>query len=218
MTGWNGLLRKEWVLMRYSVVIFVVIFTGIAVSSFAPAAVGGIVDSVELADMFSTILTFLGMGLFLHSLQVDMKQPDIWLHSPASIWKLLFVKVAMVLLLVMGFILIWSGIGVIAYFMGGFAGFVPGLITLQKLLVTTIFMITASLFIWVVYKVLEIRHGWLTALISLIPIFVFGVMIWGFLIVVLKTMEPLASMLIYIAVSFVLFAGGAILLEKKVRY
>ncbi|WP_432362469.1 hypothetical protein [Sporosarcina sp. UB5] len=218
MTGWNGLLRKEWVLMRLTAVIFVVFFIGIAVSSFTPAAVGGIVDSVELTDMFSTILTFIGMGLFLHSLQVDLKQPELWLHSPASIWKLLFVKMAMALLAVVGFILIWSGIGVIAYFMGGFAGFVPGMITLQKLLVTAIFIMTASLLIWVIYKVLEIRLGWFAALISLIPIFIIGLMIWGFLTVVLKTMGPLASTFIYIAVSIVLFASGATLLEKKVRY
>ncbi|MFC5601826.1 hypothetical protein [Sporosarcina koreensis] len=218
MTGWNGLLRKEWVSLKYSVVIFVVIFIGLAVSSFTPAAVGGIVDSNELDHFFTTILMFSGIALFLHSLQVDLKRPDVWLHSPAPIWKLLFAKMAMALLVVMGLVLIWGGIGVVAYFIGGFAGFVPGVITVQKLLVSSIFMMTASMLIWVIYKVIEIRLGWLAAILSLIPIFVFGMVIWGFLTVVLKTMEPLASTFIYLAVSFVLFASGAILLEKKVRY
>lgn len=217
MTGWNGLLRKEWVLLRYSLFAFVVIFIVLAVSSFTPAAVGGIVDPDELAHMFSTILIGIALALFLHSLQVDLKQPDLWLHSPASIWKLLFVKVGMVLLLMMGFVLIWGVLGVFAYFLGGIAGIIPGVLTLQKLFANTIFMITAGLLIWVVYKTLEIRHGWLAVLLTLIPIS-FGVIIWGFLIVVMKTMDPLASTLIFIAVSIVLFVSGAILLEKKVRY
>lgn len=34
MMSWNGLLRKEWVLMRYSLVTFIVVFVVIAVSSF----------------------------------------------------------------------------------------------------------------------------------------------------------------------------------------
>src|SRR5690606_15847537 len=187
---------------------FVVIFIGLAISSFAPAAVGGIVDSNELDQFFSTLLMFSGLALFLHSLQVDLKRPDVWLHSPAPIWKLLFAKMAMALLVVIGLVLIWGGIGVAAYFLGGFAGFVPGVITLQKLLVTSIFMMTASLLIWVVYKIMEIRLGWLAALFSLIPVVLFGMVIWGFLMVVLKTMEPFASTFIYIAVSFVLFTSG----------
>ena len=93
--AWNGLIRKEWMLMRWSAIVFVVTFTVIAISSFAPIAVGGIFDVNELVQMFSTMHMFFGAALFLHSLHTDMKQPDVWFHSPASIGKLLGVKAMM---------------------------------------------------------------------------------------------------------------------------
>lgn len=217
MTSWNGLLRKEWMIMRYSLVTFIVVFIVIAVSSFAPMAVGGIMDGVELTQMFSMMLILCGASLFLHSLHTDTKQPDLWLHSPFSIVKLLGIKVFMAILFVFGSFIIWSGIGVGAYFIGGFAGGIPGFTPLLKILVNTLFFISAGLLIWVIYKILEIRTGWLAAVISLIPISV-AAMIWGILIAVWETMELPVSSLIYIIVSIVLFAGGAILLEKKVRY
>ncbi|WP_252504822.1 hypothetical protein [Sporosarcina sp. Marseille-Q4943] len=217
MTSWNGLLRKEWVLMRYSLVTFIVVFFVIAVSSFAPMAVGGIMDGVELTQMFSMMLMLMGASFFLHSLHIDMKQPDVWLHSPYSIVKLLGVKAFMSILFVLGGFIIWSGIGVGAFFIGGFAGGIPGLTPLLKMLVNTLFFISAGLLIWVIYKILEIRIGWLAAVISLIPISI-AAMIWGFLIAVWETMDFPVSSIIYIIVSIVLFAGGAVLLDKKVRY
>lgn len=217
MTGWNGLLRKEWAVMKYSLATYIVVFTVIAISSFSPMAVGGIMDGVELTQMFSMMLIFMGAALFLHSLHVDTKQPDVWLHSPLSIAKLLGVKVFASILFVLGGVLIWGGIGVGAYFIGGFAGGFPGLTPLLKMLVNTLFFISAGLLIWVIYKILEIRLGWVASIISLIPIS-FAAMTWGILIAVWETMELPVSTLIYIFVSFVLFAGGAFLLEKKVRY
>jgi hypothetical protein len=217
MTSWNGLLRKEWVLMKYSLITFIVVFVVIAVSSFAPMAVGGIMDGVELTQMFSMMLMLFGVSLFLHSLHTDTKQPDVWLHSPFSIVKLLGVKAFMAILFVVGSFIIWSGIGVGAYFIGGFAGGIPGLTPLLKIIVNTLFFISAGLLIWVIYKVLESRVGWLAAIISLIPISI-GTMIWGFLIAVWETMELPVSSIIYIILSIALFASGAILLEKKVRY
>lgn len=217
MTSWNGLLRKEWVLMRYSLLTFIVVFVVIAVSSFAPMAVGGIMDADELTQMFSMMLIFMATAFFLHSLHTDAKQPDVWLHSPFSIVKLLGIKAFTSILVVFGGFIIWSGIGVGAYFIGGFAGGIPGLTPLLKMLVNTLFFISAGLLIWVNYKMLEIRLGWLASIISLIPIS-FAAMTWGILIAVWETLELPVSSIIYIIVSFALFAGGAVLLEKKVRY
>lgn len=217
MMSWNGLLRKEWMILRYSLITFTVVFVVIAVSSFAPMAVGGIMDGVELTQMFSMMLMLMAASFFLHSLHTDMKEPDVWLHSPFSIVKLLGAKVFTSILFIVGGFIIWSGIGAGAYFIGGFAGGIPGLTPLVKMIVNTLFFISAGLLIWVIYKVLEIRIGWLASLISLIPISI-AAMAWGFLIAVWETMELPASTLLYIIVSIVLFAGGAILLEKKVRY
>lgn len=217
MTSWSGLLKKEWMILRYSLITFTVVFVVIAVSSFAPMAVGGIMDGVELTQMFSMMLMLMAVSFFLHSLHTDTKQPDLWLHSPFSIVKLLGAKTFMAILTVFGGFIIWSGIGVGAYFIGGFAGGIPGLTPLLKVLLNTFFFISAGLLIWVIYKVLEVRMGWFAAFISLIP-FSITMLIWGFLIVVWETLELPVSSIIYIIVSIALFASGAILLEKKVRY
>lgn len=217
MTSWNGLLKKEWVLMRHSLVTFIVVFVVIAVSAFTPMAVGGIMDGVELTQMFSVMLIFMAASLFLHSLQTDTKQPDVWLHSPFSIVKLLGVKAFTSILFVFGGFIIWSGLGVVAYFIGGFVGGIPGLTPLLKMLVNTLFFISAGLLVWVIYKILEVKMGWVAAVISLLPISIAAI-IWGFLIVVWDNLGLLVSSMIYIIVSSVLSACGAILLEKKVRY
>ncbi|MCM3710586.1 hypothetical protein [Sporosarcina luteola] len=217
MTGWNGLFRKEWMLMRYSFIAFIVLFIVIAVSSFTPLAVGGIFDLTETTNMFSFFQMYFGALLFIHSLHTDMKRPDVWLHSPASITRLLGSKMLMALLLVGLSNLIWTGIGIVVHFMGGFEGVIPGWPNLLKVFLITIFAISASLPIWVIYRLLSLRIGWL-AIIVLLLFFFFGSMAWGIIEVIWGEFGPNIGSLVYILVSIVLFVSGAILLEKKVRY
>lgn len=216
MTAVGGLLRKEWILMRWSAVGFVAVLTLIAISSFAPLAVGGIFDINEYVQMFSTMHMFFGAALFLHSLHTDMKQPDVWFHSPASIWKLLGVKAMLAILINFGSFIIWSSIWVIAYFFGGFVGDIPEITTLLKLFVNIIFIISVSLAIWVVYKLAEAKIG-LFAILIVIILIPMGSLLWAILLLGWEMMGMTSSIL-YIIVSIVLFAVGADLLEKKVRY
>lgn len=217
MTSWNGLFRKEWMLMRYTFVAFIVVFIVIAVSSFAPLAVGGIFELIEITNTFSYLQMYFGALIFIHSLHTDMKQPDVWLHSPASITQLLSSKMLMALLLVAVSNLIWTGIGVVAYFIGGFEGVIPKWPNLLKVFLTTVFAISASLPIWVIYRLLSVKIGWL-AIIVVIILFPIGSLVWGVIEIIWEKSGPDAGSLVYIFISIVLFAGGAILLEKKVRY
>ncbi|MCG7343445.1 hypothetical protein MHZ92_04835 [Sporosarcina sp. ACRSL] len=217
MNRWSGLFKKEWMLMRMSMIFFTFSFIVIAVSSFAPAAVGGIVESDELTNMFSTMHIFIGAALFLQSLHTDMKEPDLWLHSPASIAQLLGVKVIAAVILIAGSFLIWTGIAIIAYFIGGIVGIVPDLAILVKVLVNTIFMMSVSLLIWVIYKMLAVRVRLLAGVVMLLLIFV-GFTVWGVMEFVWKISGSFTGTSLYIIVAIVLFTGGATLLEKKVRY
>ncbi|MDN4606647.1 hypothetical protein [Sporosarcina highlanderae] len=217
MISWNGLFRKEWTLMRYTFFAFILLFTVIAVSSFAPLAVGGIFDVIEITNSFSFFQMYFGALLFVHSLHTDMKRPDVWLHSPASITRLLGSKMLMALLLVGLSNLIWSVIGVVAYFIGGFEGVIPKWPNLLKVFLTTTFAISASLPIWVIYRLLSLKIGWL-AMIVLFIFFFFGSMVWGIIEVIWGGFGPNIGSLVYILISIVLFASGAVLLEKKVRY
>lgn len=216
MTAFNGLLHKEWKLMRWPLLGFVATFIVIAISSFAPIAVGGVFEVNELDGMFSTILLFLAAGLFLQSLHTDMKKPDVWLHSPASIWTLLGVKMMLAVIFVIGSFLIWTGIGVIAYFFGGFAGIIPGVATLLKLLLNTIFITSISLLLWVIYKLVEVHIGWMAVFVVIFLIYA-GSLLWAILLLGWE-ITGLTSSVPYLIVTIVLFAVGADLLEKKVRY
>lgn len=217
MTSWNGLLRKEWVLLRITFLVLIAFIIFIAASSFAPLAVGGKFDLIEITNMFSFLHMYFGALLFVHSLNADMKQPDIWLHSPASIGKLLGAKMLMALLLVGVSNLVWSGIGVFTYFIGGFVGVIPEWPNLLKVLLTTVFAISASLPIWVIYKILALRVGWLAVIIILITLSI-GSILWGIMEMIWHEFGPFAGSTLYAIVSIVLFTSGAILLEKKVRY
>ena len=216
MTAFNGLLQKEWKLMRWPMLGFVATFIVIAALSFAPIVVGGIFEVNEFDGMFSTILLFLAAGLFLQSLHTDMKKPDVWLHSPASIWMLLGVKMMMAVIFVIGSFLIWTGIGAIAYFFGGFVGIIPGMAILLKLLVNTIFMTSVSLLLWVIYKLVEVQIGWMAVFVVIFLIYA-GSLLWAILLLGWE-ITGLTSSVPYIIVTIVLFAVGADLLEKKVRY
>ena len=100
MKQWNGLLRKEWVQWRWPVLVlailmvfglfilpsfavFVVnltsVFEATMVVCFIAAAFGSMVPVITFAIMFNR----------------DMKQPDLWLHSPASTMTLVGAKMTL---------------------------------------------------------------------------------------------------------------------------
>lgn len=95
----KGLIKKEWALMRLWLVILCILNTlGI---------VGiPILLNIWIEDLpiFRTAIILVGIWLFfsyliatilfLTSLQLDMKKPDIWLHTESSIYKLIGIKLA----------------------------------------------------------------------------------------------------------------------------
>lgn len=95
----KGLIAKEWELMRLWLVVLCILNTLGIVG--IPISLNIWIDDVPIfrtAIILATIWLFLShliaTILFLTSLQLDMKRPDIWLHTESSIYKLIGTKLA----------------------------------------------------------------------------------------------------------------------------
>lgn len=94
MKEWNGLLRKEWIIMKWllivSALVAIVVMTVIpvAIASYFP----GEMDVFEVTLVVCLLWAGASIGApliaFIIMFQRDMKSPEIWLHSTASIFKL----------------------------------------------------------------------------------------------------------------------------------
>ncbi|CAM3190242.1 hypothetical protein FITA111629_08925 [Filibacter tadaridae] len=95
MNQWNGLVKREWIPMRGSLILGVLL--SLVVLSLFPSLInrlmGGELENFEitlvLCFIWAGASVFAPLAAFIISLQRDMKRPDIWLHSTASIFKLM---------------------------------------------------------------------------------------------------------------------------------
>lgn len=95
----KGLIKKEWMLMRFwLVVLFILNTLGIV---GIPLSLRTWIDDVPifktaviLAGIWLVFSHLIAILLFIVSLQLDMKRPDIWLHTESSIYKLIGTKLA----------------------------------------------------------------------------------------------------------------------------
>lgn len=98
MKQWNGLAQKEWMLWRWQLlVITVILMVGLFV---LPTIVGKIANDPNLVFEMTMVFCFMlaGVGSIIPAIAFatmfnrDMKQPDLWLHSTANMYKLIGVK------------------------------------------------------------------------------------------------------------------------------
>lgn len=101
MKQWNGLMRKEWVQWRWQLIFAI----GLAIIAllFMPTVVGKITEDFEIVFEMTLMISFMVMMVgmivpvicFATMFNRDMKLQDLWLHSTASIYKLIGVKLLM---------------------------------------------------------------------------------------------------------------------------
>ncbi|MFD1205096.1 MULTISPECIES: hypothetical protein [Sporosarcina] len=101
MKQWNGLLWKEWVQWRLSLLIIIVFMAAalIGLPSFARLLA---VEEVSVFEI-TMVICFIAAGAcilvpvihFLMMFNKDMKSPDLWLHSTASTTELVGAKMLM---------------------------------------------------------------------------------------------------------------------------
>lgn len=101
MMQWNGLLKKEWVTMKWPLLVGALF--GILVMSFFPLLINRFLGvEVEVFEV-ALVMCFIWAGASVLApvtalftmLEREMKRPDVWLHSTASIYKLVGAKALM---------------------------------------------------------------------------------------------------------------------------
>lgn len=111
----KGLIRKEWILLKWG--ILVLFFVNIAVVLAVPRFINRAFDlplntfenSLIVSGTWFVFSMFIGVGVLFTSLEKEMKQPEIWLHSPAPMWRLVGIK-AVFAVVVTGLILVLNGV------------------------------------------------------------------------------------------------------------
>jgi hypothetical protein len=185
--SWIGLFRKEWAFQKWFIVALVLINLMITIMEISPVFVGVLTRSMTeiLASSNSWFLLHLYMGVFLLILSLvnEMKSPDIWLHSTATVAKLVGAKVVVITFAVTcSFLLCGIVIGVTSY-VGGSGD--SGLEVLSfssmifLLVINTVYAMVVSFFIWAIYQVLKLRIGRYSIIVTIAVVWL-SVYIWAF--------------------------------------
>ncbi|MFJ7935327.1 hypothetical protein [Sporosarcina sp. NPDC096371] len=98
MQQWNGLLRKEWVTMKWTLISSAIF--GVIIMSFLPLLISNFFGLEIHVFEVALVICFIWAGAgvltpvvtLLVMLEREMKHPDVWLHSTASIFKLVGAK------------------------------------------------------------------------------------------------------------------------------
>ncbi|WP_342507389.1 hypothetical protein [Sporosarcina sp. FSL K6-2383] len=240
MKRWGGLVRKEWVLMRWGIVSFVLAFSAFIFLAYFHAFQGvleTIVGDIQNTMVFIFLLHMLAaVSWFLDSLNKEMKRPDIWLHSPMSMWRLVGAKVLFITIIIS-----------CSYLLCGTASIVDGLALFFSvgvvILLNAIYVMALVFFFWSIYQVFRSRIGWFFAVISMLVVFIVWAYAWGMIwfssvFQTVKELGPLNGMLPVMEINYIVpgvailtignlilhgvmttiyFAVGSMLFEKKVR-
>ncbi len=167
MQQWLGLLRKEWVSMKWTLLVSVLF--AVAAMSFIPIIVtrffGLDVHVFEVAliicFIWATASVLAPVIALFTMLEREMKRPDVWLHSNASIFKLIGSKVFFSMLIGIGGLLIPTIVLAVHY-----AFFAASILTIDELLfygsiyivvlfVASISIMFTGFFFWVLYRLMK---------------------------------------------------------------
>ena len=167
MQQWNGLMRKEWVSLKWPLLTCALF--AVATMSLLPMIItqfwgsGVQVFEVALVICFLWAITSVAspVVIFFVMLERDMKRPDVWLHSNASIVKLIGSKVVFALLIGVSGLLIATIVLALHY-----AFLAPTILTFNDLFfygviflvvsfVASISSLCIGFFFYVLYRLME---------------------------------------------------------------
>ncbi|MFS0575662.1 hypothetical protein AB1K83_08510 [Sporosarcina sp. 179-K 3D1 HS] len=191
MKSWRGLLRKEWMMLRRSVTILAIL--SILIVLVGPSVVGQLFDvpgeyaahAFILGGTWIGFQLFLGVSILFMSLGNELKRPDIWLHSPISMYGLTGAKVAFAAIVTAGS-MVWSGMLLgIAFILSGEGGSIsfengvlPLLNTICALFLRSLFIMGVGFFFWSVYQVLRSRYGSFLSTIMTYIVLALSMVVW----------------------------------------
>ena len=184
ITSAKGLLKKEWILLKWGVI--TVFLLNIIVVMVAPPIVNRAFglplntfeNSLVISGVWFVISMFVAVGILFASLETEMKQPDIWLHSPVPMWQLVGIK-AIFAVAVTAMLLVLGGILLSISFLTSDAyGTIPKLSGALSMLSVMISIFLKSIYImafvfmfWSLYQVWRTRSGHLSVIFTSLLLF-----------------------------------------------
>lgn len=184
MKKWKGLLKKEWAISKWGIIslvflnVFVVLLGPTIISQVFGIPQEFFTNTLVLVGAWLIFNIFVGVGVLLTSLGHEMKQPDIWLHSPISMLQLvgakaLFAGTVTAFLLALG-----GGLLGISFILSDaietisiFDGILAMLSVLIALFLNSVFVMALGFFGWSVYQVIYSRIGRLSRFVTTIFFF-----------------------------------------------
>lgn len=182
--GVKGLIQKEWILLKWGIITLVLLNVVIVVAG--PLLINRAFDLPLNTFENSQIITgvwfvfnmFVAVGVLLKSLEKEMRQPDIWLHSPAPMWQLvgskaIFAVVITALLLVLGGLLL-----IITFLASDAYGIIPkssGALSLLSVMISiflkSIYIMALGFMLWSLYQVGRLRSSGLSVIFTTLLFF-----------------------------------------------
>lgn len=169
---WKGLVRKEWAIQKWSfitIMLTIFVLTLFDVSSFLVGNPNENWFGLEMSRNTWFILhMYMGVFLFMTSLINETKSLDIWLHSTASIGKLIGSKIIFSTFAVGSSLLVSGVLLMIPAFKSGAAWTeaVSLLAMIALLTLNALFLMVLAFSIWSFYQVFYSRIGKYSILVT----------------------------------------------------
>lgn len=224
MERWKGLVRKEWALMKWGIVPLALLngaLVFLAINNTLYGLLESLIVDIKFVIGFGFLLHMIAaVTWFLDSLNKEMKRPDIWLHSPTSMWQLIGAKVVFITMIIGCSVLLCGTIVGVAHYMGGgTASIVEGLVLLFSMavviLLNAIYVMAVVFFFWSIYQVFRSRMDWFFSVIIMFVVFILWAYAWGMIwftdvFQTVKELGPLNGMMPMMEINYIV-PGIAIL-------
>ena len=179
ITSAKGLLKKEWILLKWGVI--TVFLLNIIVVMAAPPIINRAFglplntfeNTLVISGVWFVVSMFVAVGILYASLETEMKQPDIWLHSPVPMWQLVGIK-AVFAIAVTAMLLVLGGVLLsISFLMSDAYGTIPklsGALAMLSVMISiflkAIYIMALVFMFWSLYQVWRTRSGQLSVIFT----------------------------------------------------
>lgn len=169
-TVFGGLLRKEWIVLKWLMAL--IILMDIVVITLVPLLITSFVGKPDtlydnthiVVGTLFVLHIFGGIFILFESLKREMRNLEMWLHSPHPMVQLVGIKVVFAILTVLGSLFFSSFLaGIILYVIGdwttelAWSGVLALISVVLALSIKLIFVTAVGWFFWSVHKVVKSR-------------------------------------------------------------
>ncbi|WP_301110100.1 hypothetical protein [Sporosarcina sp.] len=192
-TAWRGLFRKEWVLLKW-LTIWIVGLNALVILAVPSAitSLSGIPGTLYehthiVTGTWFALYTFSGAGILLYSLTKEIKTPDIWLHSPRSMFQLAGAKALFSAFIAIA-TLFFGGLlaGIMFSILGEWStdsawhGALALISILLAISLKSCFLMAVGFFFWSLYQVIRLRTRFFAVPLT-VMLFFLALVIWEML-------------------------------------